>query len=108
MSSADYTSHGAVAVIRLEQSAGQCAQRERQVADAGQVAPVQKCLAHRPRRVSLEPPHGFRRIPVRPEQVGAEVADDVFLVLELGTTSTTPSRYPIAWRWSLPRTRRIR
>src|SRR5215468_2557 len=45
------------------------------VADAGQVALVEQGLADRPGRVRTQPALRLRRVPVRAEQVGAEVAD---------------------------------
>src|SRR5690242_14638191 len=49
------------------------------VADARQVALVEHCLADRPGRVGAQPAFRLRRIPVRSEQIGAEVTDGHWL-----------------------------
>ena len=72
-----------------------------QVADAGQVPLVQQCLADRSRpgrpgaaaRPRPRPSPGPSRSGPRWPTTRSSCS--------VGTTSTTPSRYPIAWRWSL-------
>ena len=51
-----------------------------EVADAGQVALVEQGLADRATGVGEQPAHGFVGVPVRVEQVRAEVPDDARLV----------------------------